>query len=56
MPHDLYAAVRCAEGSTYLSETLGEGVLAKLVETKMAEYDGHRLYVSSRELEESLKL
>ena len=56
LPHDLYAAVRCAEGSTYLSETLGEGVLAKPVETKMAEYDGHRLYVSSRELEESLKL
>jgi len=56
LPHDLYAAVRSAEGSSYLSETLGEGVLAKLVETKMAEYDRHRLHVSSRELEESLKL
>ncbi len=48
--------MRCAEESTYLSETLGEDVLAKLVDTKMAEYDGHRLYVSSRELEENLKL
>jgi glutamine synthetase len=56
LPHDLYAAVRSAESSEYLRETLGTSVLDKLVETKMAEYDGHRLHVSTRELEESLKL
>ncbi|NKB89932.1 MAG: glutamine synthetase [Acidobacteria bacterium] len=56
LPHDLYEAVKCARGSEYLRGALGEGVVDKLVDTKMAEYDGHRLHVSSRELEESLKL
>ena len=30
LPHDLYQAVRSAEDSSYLSDTLGAGVLAKL--------------------------
>ena len=56
LPHDLYNAVRCAANSELLHETLGSEVVDKLVETKMAEYDGHRLHVSTRELEENLKL
>ncbi len=56
LPHDLYDAVQCAAESELLRDTLGEDVLAKLVETKLAEYDGYRLHVSSLELEESLKL
>jgi glutamine synthetase len=56
LPHDLYAAVLAAQQSEFLATTLGSDVLEKIVATKMAEYDGHRLHVSARELEESLKL
>ena len=56
LPHDLFEAVRVAEGSTFLKETLGESVLAKLLETKLTEADKYRLHVSSLELENSLHL
>jgi len=56
LPHDLFEAVRVADGSTFLKETLGESVLAKLLETKLNEADKYRLHVSSLELEESLHL
>ena len=56
LPHDLYDAVLCAKDSELLYEVLGEEVLKKLVETKLSEYDGYRLQVSNRELEEHLHL
>ena len=56
LPHDLFEAVNVAKGSAFLKETLGEGVLTKLLETKLTEADKYRLHVSSLELEESLHL
>lgn len=56
LPHDLYAAVKAARDSELLRKTLGDHVLDKLLETKMAEYDAYRLHVSSREIEESINL
>ena len=56
LPHDLFEAVRMAEGSTFLKETLGKSVLAKLLETKLTEADKYRLHVSALELENSLHL
>ena len=56
LPHDLFDAVECARGSDLLREALGTKVVDKLVQTKIDEYDGYRLHVSNRELEESLKL
>ncbi len=56
LPHDLFDAVEAARESELLRETLGSQVVDKLVETKIDEYDGYRLHVSNRELEESLKL
>lgn len=56
LPHDLFEAVKVAEGSQFLKDALGEGVLRKLVETKVLEADKYRLHVSSLEMEESLVL
>lgn len=56
LPHDLYEAVQCTRHSELVRSTLGDDVVDKLVETKMDEYDGYRLHVSQRELEQSLKL
>ncbi len=56
LPHDLYDAVCCARDSVLLHDLLGAKVLDKLVETKLNEYDGYRLHVSTRELHELLKL
>lgn len=56
LPHDLYDAVQCAAQSELLAGLLGEAVLGKLIETKLNEYDTYRLAVTSKELQESLKL
>lgn len=56
LPHDLFDATQAAAGSDLLRATLGDEVLDKLVETKLAEFDGYRLHVSNREIEESIKL
>ncbi len=56
LPHDLYDAVHAAAGSAVMRETLGDHVLDKLVETKLEEYDAHRLHVSFKEFEESINL
>ena len=56
LPHDLYDAILRAKDSELLRETLGDSVLNKLIETKLEEYDGYRLHVSNRELEQSLHL
>lgn len=56
LPHDLYAAVKVAERSPLVKETLGEEVLAKLVETKLTDFDRFRTYVSPLDLTEHLRL
>ena len=56
LPHDLYDAVQTAASSDVVRTTLGDHVLDKLLETKLAEYDGHRLHVSHREFKESINL
>ncbi len=56
LPRDLFDAVKCARESDLLREAQGTKVIDKLVETKIDEYDGYRLHVSNRELEERPKL
>jgi glutamine synthetase len=56
LPHDLFEAVKVAEGSEFLRSTLGDEVLRKLIETKMSEADKYRLHVSSLEIREHMVL
>ncbi len=56
LPHDLYDAIQAAAGSELIRETIGAEVLEKLLETKLGEYEGHRLHVSQREFEEGINL
>ena len=56
LPHDLFESVRVAERSEFLKGILGEGVLRKLVETKVIEADKYRLHVSSLEIKEQMVL
>jgi glutamine synthetase len=56
LPHDLYEAIRVAEGSELLANCLGEDVMAKLLETKLAESEKFRLYVSPLDLEYHMEL
>ncbi len=56
LPHDLFEAVRVAEGSDFLKSALGEEVLRKLIETKVVEADKYRLHVSSLEIREHMVL
>lgn len=51
LPHDLYAAIQIAEGSQLLRSCLGEEVVNKLLETKLAEFERFRLYISPLDLE-----
>ncbi len=56
LPHDLYQAIRVAEGSDLLARCLGEDVMSKLLETKLAESEKFRLYVSPLDLEYHMEL
>jgi glutamine synthetase len=56
LPHDLYAAILVAEHSDLLAETLGEDVLDKLLETKLADFEKFRLYISPLDLERHMEL
>ncbi|NIN70689.1 MAG: glutamine synthetase [Gemmatimonadetes bacterium] len=56
LPHDLYEAVQVAEGSDLLVKTLGEDVLNKILETKLADDEKFRLYISPLDLEHHLEL
>ncbi len=56
LPHDLYEAIRVAESSELLAKTLGEDVLNKLLETKLADYERFRLYISPLDLEQHMEL
>jgi glutamine synthetase len=56
LPHDLYEAIQVAERSELLATALGETVLAKIVETKLADFEKFRLYVSPLDLEHHMEL
>jgi glutamine synthetase len=56
LPHDLFEAVKVADGSEFLARVLGDDVLRKLIETKLMEADKYRLHVSSLELREHMVL
>jgi glutamine synthetase len=56
LPHDLYEAVQVAEGSDLLMKTLGEDVLNKILETKLADDEKFRLYISPLDLEQHMEL
>jgi len=56
LPHDLYSAIKEAEKSVLLKETLGEEVMEKLIETKLKEWLNYRLDITPREIEENLTL
>jgi glutamine synthetase len=56
LPHDLYEAIQVAEVSDLLAKTLGEDVLRKIVETKLADFEKFRLYISPLDLEHHMEL
>jgi glutamine synthetase len=56
LPHDLYAAIREAERSSLLRETMGEEVVEKLIETKLKEWFYYRLDITPKEIKDSLIL
>jgi len=56
LPHDLYAAIKAAEGGSIVTETLGETAAKKLIELKLHEVDDYRLQVTKLELEKGLSL
>jgi glutamine synthetase len=56
LPEDLYEAIRVAEGSEVLHDTLGSHVLEELVRNKRAEWDAYKAYVTPFELERYLPL
>jgi glutamine synthetase len=56
LPEDLHEAIRLAEGSELLRDTLGEHVLSFLVRNKREEWDGYKSYVTPFELERYLPL
>jgi glutamine synthetase len=56
LPHDLYEAIQVAENSELLARALGEVVLAKIVETKLADFEKFRTYISPLDLEQHMEL
>src|SRR5919106_1340408 len=56
LPEDLSEAIRVAEGSELVHETLGTHVFEYLVRNKREEWDGYKAYVSPYELERYLPL
>jgi glutamine synthetase len=56
LPHDLYEAAQVAERSDWLREAVGDDLHSKLIETKIAEADMFRLYVSPMDLERHMVL
>jgi glutamine synthetase len=56
LPEDLLEAIRVAEGSDLLPDTLGSHVFEELVRNKRAEWDAYKAYVTPFELERYLPL
>lgn len=56
LPHDLYEAIRVAEDSELLRDTLGREVMTKLIETKLGEFEKFHAYISPLDLETHMEL
>ena len=56
LPHDLFEAAHVAEHSDWLKTAVGEDLHDKLIETKIAEADRFRLYVSPLDIETHMVL
>jgi glutamine synthetase len=56
LPEDLYEAIKTAERSELLRNTLGEHVFAKLIENKLLEWNRFRAHVTDYELREYLPI
>ncbi len=56
LPHDLYAAIQVAECSQLLRDSLGDDVVNKLLETKLADFEKFKLYISPLDLESHMEL
>jgi len=56
LPENLWEAIRVAEESVWLKETLGESLFFKLIENKRIEWENYRSRVTSYELEQYLPI
>ena len=56
LPHDIYEAIQEAEGSELLRSVLGNDVVTKLLETKLADYEKFRTYISPLDLAQHMEL
>ena len=56
LPEDLYEAIRVAEESELLRETLGDSVFESLIENKKIEWNRYRAQVSKWELDSYLPI
>ncbi len=56
LPHDLYSAIKEAEKSALLRETLGNEVMEKILETKLKEWLFYRMDITPKEIEENIIL
>jgi glutamine synthetase len=56
LPEDLFEAIKAAEGSELLRETLGTHVFEELLRNKREEWDTYKAYVTPYELERYLPL
>ncbi len=56
LPENLWEAIKTAEKSVWLKETLGEPLFLKLIENKRIEWEDYRSRVTSYELEQYLPI
>ena len=56
LPENLWEAIKVAEESVWLKETLGEPLFFKLIENKRIEWENYRSRVTSYELEQYLPI
>ena len=56
LPENLWQAIKVAEQSVWLKETLGEPLFFKLIENKRMEWENYRSRVTSYELEQYLPI
>ena len=56
LPHDIYEAIQEAENSELLRTVLGNDVVTKLLETKLADYEKFRTYISPLDLAQHMEL
>ena len=56
LPPDLYSAIKLAESSELVRDTLGEHIFDKLIENKKIEWNNYRIQISSYEIEQYLPI